>query len=538
MAMLGACVPIPSASPTPAPSAPTVPVTTNPPATNPASTDPPPNSSAAPPPTSALTTVAAEDETSAPTTAPTEPPAEQIAWERCPNSDLECGTVTVPVEYSDPSLGTLDIAVAINRANNPEQRIGVLFINPGGPGASGIEFAEWSTDDQYGLFSDEILDRFDMVAWDPRGVGESEPEFACGTDEEWLADRSQVDEEIDTPEEEQVARDAIALCQESMGPAAMRLGTYYVAQDMDQIRTALGEEQISYFGASYGSAIGVWYATLFPDRVRAMAVDGADNPVDDLSSDEAILNSFRQEYEGFETKLREALEACDTPSCPIYNDGDPVGFYLDHIDDLALVNDEFGGNPDAGFLAVITPLYDEREWPLLWSGLAAVADGDPGPLAQLAERQMMGEEGASDTGHINCLDAWSLGQAFDPQESVRVGELVDAELKDEMPLLWALPESSGFCAFFGEQTPAPLDRPFDGAGTPIVVIGNVSDPVTPFAESEELVTKQLTNGYLVVADAPAHVVYGRGNTCVDRIIEQVLVDAQLPSERRTECGTG
>ena len=200
---------------------------------------------------------------------------EVIEWSLC-EFILECGFVEVPADYRNPDAGSVKIAVNVRRADHQDQRIGYLFVNPGGPGASGLELVQ----DSEFAFADELMARFDIIGFDPRGVGASEPEFACGAPGEQLALLNSIDGDIDTPEETATGEAAANLCIESMGPVGGLLHSEYVARDMDEIRRALGAEQISYLGFSYGSELGVWYATLFPESVRAMVVDGADNPVD------------------------------------------------------------------------------------------------------------------------------------------------------------------------------------------------------------------------------------------------------------------
>lgn len=450
---------------------------------------------------------------------------------------LECGVVVVPVDYEDESVGTLDIAIAIHRATSPDDRIGYLFVNPGGPGASGVEYAGAAAFGGGVVFTDEVLERFDIVGFDPRGVAASEPTFECGAIGEQVALLNQVDGVVDTDEEVALAEQAVALCTESMGPVATLLGSESVARDMDEIRKALGAEQISYFGASYGSALGTWYATLFPDQVRAMVVDGADNPVDDLSDEAARIESALEEGRQFEILLNEALLACDSAECPIFNNGDPIGFYYDRVDELDLVNEAFAGDKTAGPLAIITPLYDRATWPELWNGLAALEQGDAQPLIDLAAIQL-GEiaGGANFTGHVNCLDLWSLQPGFDRQTQLADVAASEAAAAEELPLLSALSLLTVVdpCPFYDTIVGQPLDRALDGGDVPILVIGNPSDPATPFTESVELVEMTLSNGFLVEADHPSHVVYP-ANSCVNELVHDVLIDLLLPAETRTVC---
>ena len=237
--------------------------------------------------------------------------------------------------------------------------------------------------------------------------GASEPAFACGDPGEQIALLSTIDESSDTPEEMAAGEAAANLCIQSMGPVGGRLHTEYVARDMDEIRQTLGAEQISYYGSGYGSALGGWYATLFPESVRAMVVDAASNPVDEATTIEESIAESIETSRPIEEILERALQACADPECPIYNDGDPVGYYMEAAAKLDLVNSAAGGYPSAGYLGVISALYAEELWPVLWQGLFQLNENDdPAILLELAMRQSaVRNPGASFTEHVNCLDA-------------------------------------------------------------------------------------------------------------------------------------
>ena len=284
-----------------------------------------------------------------------------------------------------------------------------MFVNPGGPGGSGVDLAVGAA---FGAFADELLERFDIVGFDPRGVGGSDPTFACGEPGERVALLASVDGIVNTAEEIAAGEAAANLCIESMGQVGGRLHSAYVANDMDELRKALGADQISYLGFSYGSALGGWYATLFPDSVRAMVVDGAANPVAGVVQDD---DEGGNQDEELEAKIGEVLDACADPECPIFNNGDPVGYYYQATAKMDLVIAAADNNPDAGLLSVIGALYDEASWPTLWQGLFELKEyDDPSILFSLARPHLGEEPGAvSFTGHVNCLDNWVLHPEFD-----------------------------------------------------------------------------------------------------------------------------
>ena len=456
---------------------------------------------------------------------------EGIEWTLC-EAHLKCGSVEVPVDYHGPDTGSIRIAVNVRRADNQDERIGYLFVNPGGPGGSGLELVQASDF----VFDTEILERFDIIGFDPRGVGDSEPEFACGDPGEQLALLSSIDGDTDTPDETAAGEAAANLCIESMGPVAGLLHSEYVARDMEEIRTALGAEQISYLGFSYGSTLGVWYATLFPDSVRAMVVDGADNPVDRADTQQDRMEEALEEVMPFEEQLRAALTACDSPECPIYNSGDPIGYYYLAAEKFHLVNSAVGGVPYAAYLGVLSTLYDEADWPELWQGLFELyAEEDPAILVEFVEWQLDDEPTAANfTAHVNCLDSFALKPHLDRATRLDDSQAYETTSEVDLPLLEAVDfDSPSVCPFYDQFAPEPLDMPLDGGGVPILVVGNRSDPATSFGESEELVAETLSNGYLLVTSHVRHVVYP-DNECVNDHVHKVLIDGEYP-ERRVSC---
>ncbi len=457
---------------------------------------------------------------------------EQVAWEQCV-SGLECATVSVPADYADPSLGSINIAVNVSRARVPDERIGYLFVNPGGPGGSGVQIVDAAVL----VFTDEVLDRFDIIGFDPRGVGDSEPDFTCGPPGSALAAFATTDPPVDTLEEVAVVETVVDSCVESMGPAAGRLHSEFVARDMDEIRNALGAEQISYLGFSYGSALGVWYASLFPDNVRAMVVDGADNPLDDVSTQDLRLQNFVDELQDFERLLNDALESCDSDECPIFNGGDPIGYFYEAADKMDLVVADVSDNPSAAFLGLVQPLYDEASWPTLHEALFDLNDNDDATgFATLARSQLLeAEDGVNITGYINCLDGYSLFPEIDRETQVNDSDAIDELFAEKFPLMWAANRPSvSICPYLDVIAPPAFEGDFDGGDVPILVIGNPSDPATPFSESEELVEDTLSNGYLAEVDHASHVVYP-ANDCANELIHALLLDGELPEDRRSTC---
>ena len=461
------------------------------------------------------------------------PEAGEIEWSPC-GPGLECGFVEVPADYRDPESGSISIAVNVQRATSPDARVGYLLVNPGGPGESGVELVSGAP---FGAFSEEVVAHFDIVGFDPRGVGESDPSFACGAPGEQLALLATIDGPIDEPDEMAAGEAAADLCIESMGPVGGLLHSAYVARDMDEIRKALGVDQISYLGFSYGSALGVWYATLFPGSVRAMVVDGADNPIRPVATQRKRIEDDIESAQTFSIFLERALQACSDSQCPIYNDGDPVSYFLEAVGKLHLVNAAADDHPLAGALGVISTLYSEETWPDLWNGLYELNEyDDPFILLDFAGFQLGPEPGAASfTSHVNCLDDWALHPELDRATRLDDMAITEAATEEMFPLLAALDASlPEACPFYDRFVPEPLDSSLNGGGVPILVVGNHDDPFTAFRESEELATETLENGYLVETSHPTHVVYPN-NKCVLGHVHTTLIDGIYPDERRVSC---
>ena len=186
------------------------------------------------------------------------------------------GWLEVPIDYGDPDSGSFRLYLVRHAADRSADRIGTLVVNPGGPGGGGSSLAE----DAEFFYGAALLEQFDIVSWDPRGTGRSRPGIDCIDD--YDAYYAGFDTTPETDGERQrvidVAEDFATQCVENNRGIFEFVGTNNSARDIDSIRRALGEEQISYYGSSYGSELGATWATLFPDTVRAAVLDGAPIP--------------------------------------------------------------------------------------------------------------------------------------------------------------------------------------------------------------------------------------------------------------------
>ena len=263
---------------------------------------------------------AAADESGAPVTeAPVDYVPAPIAWDEFDDS-VDVSLLEVPVDYNDPSGPQFDLFIARHRARDADNRIGSLLVNPGGPGFGGSDFALFAPQ----IFDEALLERFDIVGWDPRGTGESEPAIDC------IDDYDPYFTEIDATPDSAAEREALVETAQDFARQCIgrnrtivgHVGTNDSARDMDTLRRALGEEQISYFGLSYGSELGATWTTLFPDTVRAAVLDGASDPNADA------LESSLQQTAGFEASLDTFLARCGADDdCAFHNGGDAEGAF-------------------------------------------------------------------------------------------------------------------------------------------------------------------------------------------------------------------
>nr|WP_206443699.1 alpha/beta hydrolase [Nocardioides sp. KC13] len=451
--------------------------------------------------------------------------SQKLDWKRC-NGAFECATLEVPLDYSDPTGRTIDVAVIKDPAN--EKKIGSLAINPGGPGGSGIDYALYNNQS----FSPAVRDSYDIIGFDPRGVGQSTP-VDC-LDDKALDAYVAVDPDPDTPAEEKAYIDTGV--QMANGCAAQKDGisahvsTVEAARDMDVLRAALGEDQLDYFGASYGTQLGSTYAELYPDRVGRFVLDGA------IAPGLSVVDANLAQAKGFEVALRSYVENCvDEGSCFL---GDSVDEGVERVQKLMAVVDAeplpaddrelTAGNALYG---LITPLYVESYWPYLTEALQAAMKGNGAPLMNLSDnysgRDPEGDRYINNTMEanwaVNCLDDSTGLSPEDVRKQLPAFE--KAAPTFGAALAWML----NGCA--AEKFKATEPEPeIDAEGSnPIVVIGTTRDPATPYEWAEDL-AEALDAGVLVSRDGDGHTGYMQGNGCVDDAVDDYLVNGKVPDD--------
>ena len=454
---------------------------------------------------------------------------QSIDWRLCRDDEFECGTLSVPVDYADPSGETVDLALLKVPARDQGARVGSLVVNPGGPGASGVEYAA-----QAGFaFRDPIRDAFDIVGFDPRGTVGSDP-VDCLSDEQ-LDDFRASDPDPDTADEaaayQQGLEDFYAGCVERSDSLIGHVTTAEAARDMDVLRSALGETQLLYFGASYGTKLGATYADIFPTKVGRLVLDGA---VDlSISSREATL----QQAAGFEVALRSYVQNCvDQGDCYL---GDSLEAGLQTISDfiegldaepLPTGDDDRPLTEGLGLIGVIAPLYSEQVWQALDLALGRGLDGDGSLLLRLSDlyqsRNANGtyaDNSAEAIYAINCLDDPYAITADEVEAQVPAFE--EASPTFGRSFAWQLVNCNGIQV----QSSEPARDVRAAGAAPIVVVGTTRDPATPYQGAVNL-AQQLESGVLVSRDGDGHTGYNQGNDCVDEAVEDYLIDDVVPED--------
>ena len=488
---------------------------------DPPATSAPPDTTAAPETTEAPATSAAPDTT-------TEPDDESTLEWREFDEGLETAILEVPVDYDDPDGPQFELFLARRLADDQENKIGSLLINPGGPGLGGAEYAAGAEF----LLGEELLERFDIVGWDPRGTGYTEPAIDCidDYDDYYAGYDITPDDEAERQQIIDIKQEFTELCTENNEEILEHVGTNDTARDMDSIRRALGEETISYFGFSYGSELGGTWATLFPDTVRAAVLDGASDPNADA------VEGGLQQVAGFEGTLTTFLAECSAdPECAFHNGGDAEGAFdalMAQLDEAPIPSEE--GRPDVtrgvALQAVAEAMYSDDFWDQLSEGLAAAQGGDGEGLLELWDsyyRRM------PDGTWPNFLEAFQVIRCMDQVERPTVEEDDATAPRFNAAGPRFSPGTTGeyFCTFF-----PPTDNPraeITGADAgPIVVIGTTGDAATPLQSTRNMAAA-LEDGRLVVVTADQHTGY-QVNDCVDDVVHRYLIDLEVP-EPETEC---
>ena len=484
-------------------------------------------SGAVAPTTVAPTTVASTVRVST-TVAPTVKP---LDWKSCRDvREIRCASLQVPLDRTRPAGPKVSIAISMLPARSRNRRIGVLLVNPGGPGSSGQKFVRQLRRG----FSATILDRFDVIGWDPRGVGGS-GEIRCYSDQKSYDRYYAVDPDPDSPAEVAALIDTARQFAQACGAKNPRdvlrfAGTADVIDDMDAIRVALGEETISFFGFSYGTLLGLRYADKYPKRVRAFALDGILDPTADTSE------RSEEQAAGFDRALAGFLDLCGDVRCGWVRKGETAGDAFDRLAktlDAKPISVRRGSGParlvgpGEFIVGVLASLYNrDSGWPLLRRALSEVEKGDASTMLALfysyADREPTGYGNIAEANAaVNCVDVPS------PRGGAPYAALAE-RLGTTSPRFGRLAGySSIVCGFWPVPSTGSVAPVAAKGSAPILLVGTTRDPATPYVWARS-VERQLDNSVLLTYDSDGHTGYLGGNPCVRRNVHRYLVDLVLP----------
>jgi pimeloyl-ACP methyl ester carboxylesterase len=447
-----------------------------------------------------------------------------LSWSSC-GGGFQCATLTVQLDPTKPALGTVSIAVTRHKATG--SRIGSLLINPGGPGASAVGFLK----DTYTSYPSTLRQHFDLAAFDPRGVGLTAPVRCLSTTQ--LDAYFHLDPVPDTAAERSALdagnRKLTAGCEARSGRILPYVSTRIVAQDMDRVRAALGDEKLTYLGYSYGTAIGASYLDQFPTHVRAMVLDGA---LDPTSTWDQLLAGQSQ---GFDVALNAFLANCQQTGCAFRKSvsGDLTKAYdalAAKVESQPLPGDGSRTvGPDEFTLGVGAGLYSRNNgWPAIAQALADAEHGKGRYLLALNDSYLeRGPRGYANVDEanfaVNCIDRpWPSTDAPYYALAAKVGKTY--------PRFGPAIALSGLgCATWPVPSVGTPHRVTAAASPPIVVIGTTRDPATPYMWAQSL-AQQLAHGILLTHEGDGHTVFRNGApNCILRPVDDYFVSLKVPT---------
>jgi pimeloyl-ACP methyl ester carboxylesterase len=465
--------------------------------------------------------------------------APSIGWQACQDAPgFDCATFAVPRDYKHPGGPALDLAVTRLPAKDPSKRIGSLFVNYGGPGGDAVATTQAIGAD---LFA-SLNDRFDIVAFDPRGTGQTEDPIDCKANQETQGVYRQpfpTPENLDVGDWLQVNKRYIRRCLKLNPTILPYVSTANVARDMDRLRSAVGDRKLSYLGFSYGTFLGATYESLFPHNYRALVLDGA------LQADKYInrpMLGLREQSSAFERALDRFFQACaaNQVACAGFGGDDPHGAFDELVERLdadpqpASVTDPRLVDGNDVLSGALTDLYAKQFWPYIAAALAAAEAGDYAPIRGEADISYgRNPDGTYDPGSDRYFAIGALEQRY-PSD---LGTFMDAgehswNLFDhfwwnsgyvELPWgLWPVKPRGVYYGPFEAKRSAPTT----------LVVGTTYDPATPYRGAKGLVT-ELGNARLLTMRGDGHTAYGGNSPCIDAAVDAYLEDGTVPAKGTT-----
>lgn len=453
--------------------------------------------------------------------------SQELTWEACGGAGFDCTTVTAPLDWENPSDGEIELSVVRHQAE--QTPMGSLLTNPGGPGASGVELIRDSLSFAVGT---DLIENYDVIGFDPRGVGESTAVrcFDAADMDAYLYDiptspRGSAEWEAELTEKNAAFAEA---CDANSNGILPFITTVNSARDMDLIRAVLGDSQLNYLGYSYGTFLGATYANLYPEKAGRLVLDGAIDPSIpglDVGATQAL---------GFESALRAYMQDClDSGDCPFNGSVDDamadLGALLASVDRTPLENgDGRMLGADSLMTAIIVTLYSQDSWSYLTQGLDQALQGDPTTAFVLADLYNGREAGAyidNSTEAFRAYNCMDYPVENDPDAEAATIKKIEEGAPTIAPY-WSGPDSCEVWPYPPTGTRGEITA--EGAG-PILVVGTTNDPATPYEWSEAL-AEQLDEGVLITRVGEGHTGYNKGNSCVDNAVDAFFLDDVVPED--------
>ena len=453
--------------------------------------------------------------------------AQELIWTDC-ESGFECATMAVPLDWLNQDGQFLGIHLTRKTGFD---LLPPLLVNPGGPGASGVSFVQ---DNYEGIGTSNLRKNFQLIGFDPRGVGLSEPVTCLDVSLKDQLYYGQSPYEFGSPQDIAWSKDLVekfAKSCQTVGFDLAYFNTQQTARDMDLIRELLGLDELDYLGYSYGTELGAVYSALFPERVGKFVLDGAVDPT--LSAGETLLNQVVGFDGAFDAYLTDCLSQA---GCPFTGDLDAaktqVAEFLLGLESSTLSTDfdrEVGVT--AAIYGIIAALYSQDSWVYLTQALEEALAGDGTTMMLLADFYNDRDSSGGYLSNINeantaisCADS-----RVTDAEAVYLHEQI-LQASDLFGKYFSYPELS--CVGWPEgKGQIELDFTIDLSNGPLV-IGTTGDPATPYVQAVAL-SEMLDGAKLITFVGEGHTAYG-SNACVNEFVEEYLAGNPLP-ETEMKC---
>lgn len=463
---------------------------------------------------------------------------EQIVdWKACGGPRTYCGQVTVPADWSAPSGDVMKLAVAYRAADN-EKVLGSVIFNPGGPGASGYSWIKNSVEQ---LGTKNLRANFNLVGFDPRGVGESVPAVKCldakATDALIYGEQKYpIGSEADLVNNRARLKNFAEACARNTGKALGLIDTESAARDLDVLRAVFGDSKINYLGFSYGTFLGNTYAALFPQRVGHMVLDGAINPLASASEENyAQLRAFDQALHNY---LNNCTESADCPFKGTTDDAEnKIVALLSKIEKQPLKTDSDRELTIWGAInGLVMPLYSNDWWPSLSQAFTEALKGDGTTFLSLADTY--NDRNPDGTYASNVLESNIAISCLDSREPTDAASMAkqNARMLSGSKVFGRYWQNGALSC---EQWPYPLAKhpsSYAASGSAkILVLGTTGDPATPYADAVALANEVLANAQLVTYNGEGHTAYGRESSCINKTVDAYFIENVVPTED-PNCG--